>query len=114
MAYQYKLLDYSDSDELSGAVTEHLAKGWDLWGNPFAVVEYGNQTSYFQAMVQFDPSGHAVVGQVETLRQAQGDAALNEPAGYSVQVPETPGADDFRDLGAAIGSMQTCGEGRQP
>lgn len=106
MAYQYKLLDYSDSDELSGAVTEHLAKGWDLWGNPFAVVEYGNQTSYFQAMVQFDPSGHGVVGQVES--------ALSEPAGYSVQVPETPGADDFRDLGAAIGSMQTCGEGRQP
>ncbi len=115
MAHKYILLERSSSGELSAVVTERLADGWDLWGNPLIwYLDYLREVHYFQAMVRFDPSGHAVVGQVETLRQAQGDAALNEPAGYSVQVPETPGADDFRDLGAAIGSMQTCGEGRQP
>ncbi len=113
MAHKYRLLERLSSEELSNVVTERLANEWELWGNPF-VVEIQYLGHYFQAMVRFDPSGHTVAGKIETLRQAQGDAALDEPAGYTVQVPETPSADDFRDLGAAIGSMQTCGEGQQP
>lgn len=108
MAHKYRLLERPSSDALSNVVTERLADGWELWGNPFAA-ETKYDIRFFQAMVRFEPSGHAVAGQAETLRQAQGDAALREPAGYSVQVPETPSADDFRDLGAAMGSMQLCG-----
>jgi len=100
MAHKYRLLERPSSEKLSDVVTERLADGWDLWGNPFAVeVEYFGQAKevrYFQAMVRFDASGHAVAGKVET--------ALGEPAGYSVQVPETPSMDNFSNLGAAIGS----------
>ena len=124
MAHKYRLLERPSSDELSDVVTERLANGWDLWGNPFVeVVGYERHVTdvhYFQAMVSFDPSGrevpaapsaHAVAGKVET--------ALGEPAGYNVQVPETPSMNDFHDLGAAIGSSfkhkeKVNGNGHRP
>jgi hypothetical protein len=90
MAHQYKLLECAFNEGLNDAVTRHLAEGWDLWGNPFvAEAEYFvrvKEIHYFQAVVRFDPSGHAVAEKGEILRpirccaKAQDDAALHEPA----------------------------------
>lgn len=79
MTHEYKLLHGDIEETLNKRVNEHLADGWELWGNAF----FAGFTSVCQAVVRFDPSGHAVIGKAET--------ALREPAGYSVGVPETPG-----------------------
>lgn len=82
MAHQYKTLYYSSPEELDLVIGQYLKKGWDLWGNPFALtIPASGLRIYHQAVVRFDPSGHSVVGKL--------DAALTETAGYSMQVPET-------------------------
>ncbi|MBE3038292.1 MAG: DUF1737 domain-containing protein [Chloroflexi bacterium] len=85
MTHEYLILESLNSETLSEKVTEHLADGFDLWGNPFVVPQI---FAYCQAVVRFDPSGHSVVGHIDT--------ALVEPAGYSIQVPETPGGGEGR------------------
>ena len=104
MTHQYELLEQKNLQELNRIVTEHLAAGWDLWGNPFVVVaEYGGVSiHYFQALTQFDyGTGRKVIYQEE-------HTLTDKPAaGYSVQVPETPGppqGQDFNELGQAIAS----------
>jgi len=125
MAHQYRLIECPTSNELSYIVTERLADGWDLWGNPLVeVVGYDTHVTYihyFQAMVRFDPSGHTIAGKVENAlcaaptRQEPAGREVPAPSGYSVNVPETPSTNDFHDLGAAIGSSwQKQGEGSRP
>ncbi len=83
MAHQYKLLHSELPEELDYLVNQHMEKGWELWGNPFATVFPPlNVRTFYQAVVHFDPSGHEIIGNVET--------ALREPAGYTIGVPETP------------------------
>ena len=73
------MLRCRDEIYLSKEVTKHLVDEWELWGNPFMISMDMENGWFCQAVVRFDPSGHSVVGKVETA------------AGYSVQVPETPG-----------------------
>jgi hypothetical protein len=84
MKTEYKILQgYQGYDEesLSVQVTKHLADGWDLWGNPFAYVYPSSDVTHIcQAVVRQVESEHG------GMRMAQ------EPAGYTVQVPETPAA----------------------
>ena len=92
MAHKYKILHNSEQDLLSAQVTKYLAEGWELWGNPFAIIFPSSDVCMScQAVVRFDPSGHEVIGKVETaLSEGNGLRMAQEPAGYNVQVPETP------------------------
>jgi hypothetical protein len=89
MGHEYKLLDCVGSVELSKEVTQHLADGWDLWGNPFVSHNEIGDQYFHQTVVRFDLAGHSVVGKLET--------ALSEPAGYAVGVPETPEAREMQN-----------------
>ncbi|TRZ51165.1 DUF1737 domain-containing protein [bacterium] len=84
MAHEYKLLTGETVYVLSTLVTAHLADGFELWGNPFAVSTDIRSYLFCQAVVR----------QVE--REHGGMRMAQEPAGYTVGVPETPEEDGKR------------------
>jgi hypothetical protein len=112
MTHEYKIVQSSGSGLLGIAVTHCLAEGWELWGNPFLLTYDMVENGYIcQAMVRQVESEHG------GMRMAQ------EPAGYTVGVPETPAVEeltaeeaklirpsqvpslaDFRQLGQVIGA----------
>lgn len=50
---EYKLLSQNSTQELTKVVSEHLAEGWKLYGNPSAVYsELGRCAFYFQAVTK--------------------------------------------------------------
>jgi hypothetical protein len=73
MAHEYKILHGSDQEILSKWVNEHLAIGWDLWGNPFAAGLY----TFNQAVVRM-------------AQEPASETHAAEAAGFTTQVPETP------------------------
>jgi hypothetical protein len=89
MAHEYKTL-YSTGDPelLDMLVNTFMQNGWDLWGNPYVLVYPSSDVRiYHQVMVKFDPEPeHSDIKVTGT--------ALQNPAGFTVQVPETP---DWRD-----------------
>lgn len=83
MAHEYRLITGNDILEFEKAVTSYLVEGWDLWGNPFVSVYPSSDIRvFYQAVVRMAPPV-SYVGKLET-------ALTNEPAGFSMQIPETP------------------------
>jgi hypothetical protein len=89
MRHEYKTAFANTPELLDMLVNTYLEQSWDLWGNPYALVCTIPSESltlpilrFFQVVVRhIHPS--SVVEKVEI-------ASINEPAGYTVQVPETP------------------------
>lgn len=91
MTHEYKLLNGVTPEIISKLVNEHLAEGWELWGDPFSA----GLSRYCQAVVRFEraqmergeqePPVQAVAGQVyETLEMQPMDSGKIE-AGVVVQ-----------------------------
>jgi len=83
---EYKLIECRYSDELSRVVMQHLAEGWDCWGNPFAQeAEYDGDVRdihYFQAVTRFQyEPGEMIKGEVM-------ETTDKPAAGYAVMTPE--------------------------
>jgi hypothetical protein len=84
MRHEYELLKSDTYFLLSALVTGHLADGWDLWGNPFALeAEFDAEVRnihYFQAVVRLveEDRGRKTEDRAESEKQ---------PAGFTVLVP---------------------------
>lgn len=69
---KYMILSRNNVDDLSLEVTDALAQGWQLYGNPFAQI-YGqyNNVTYFQAVIRYDDE---LTGESETDGKKEGAA----------------------------------------
>lgn len=99
MKHEYMLLEDDFSGQLSKRISEYLAQGWDLWGNPFgfeAEFDADIRTPHFcQALVRLVESPLTLATQVakvadDGLTPSQFKSPLADPPGFTVGVPETP------------------------
>jgi hypothetical protein len=96
MRHEYRIVR-GDSEDLSIAVTNALADGWELWGNPFAVeiksiYQIGTSHDFCQAMVRQVENMQEKASASHAADAADGGSKPPqlEPAGYTVGVPEMP------------------------
>jgi hypothetical protein len=82
MSHKYQLQVAASPWRLSVAINACLADGWELWGNPFALVYPSSETiTYCQAVVKI---GEEKDWREETRKQSR------PAAGYTVGTPEMP------------------------
>jgi len=52
MKLEYQMLECSTSGQLGYTVTQALADGWDLWGNPFSTTSMFGDNWFHQALIR--------------------------------------------------------------